>query len=440
MQEQQQLLKAMFLNAIDYNAWQQQRGERGQKLLAQKKQKVNKITLHNASSVSDAYLLEILDLKPRSAISSKDLVAGMQRIYALDYFEKVTADIREVESQRELHIDAKEKSWGPNYIEAGIGWEDDFSLDSDFSLDFAFTMDNINNNGGQWRTELGLGTDKSFSTELYLPIDPKQRFYHVSRYQFDKYGWQLPVNNSTRLNIEQSAHEIELGLGFRYQIEGIVEAGFKFEDGKLVIDDIISGDINYQNPGVYFFLGYDTLNSISFPSEGSRVTFKTIYRKEDVNDKFLQQPEKSFHSIELDVSWKAALSLGHHAFVGKASAAHINSGDNASVYFTELGGFLNLSGYNHRGLVGNKKLFTALVYQYDLARSLFAGAIMPLYLGASLEAGGVWRQGDAIRASDAVIASSIYIGSDTFLGPVALAFGFNDKDQQAVYFYLGKNF
>ena len=90
-------------------------------------------------------------------------------------------------------------------------------------------------------------------------------------------------------------------------------------------------------------------------------------------------------------------------------------------------------------MIGNKKAFGLIAYQYNLGRSLFGLRNFPIYAGASLEAGNVWPISESISVEEIIAAGSIYISTDSKLGPVALAYGFTEDDNSAIYFYLGKN-
>ena len=107
---------------------------------------------------------------------------------------------------------------------------------------------------------------------------------------------------------------------------------------------------------------------------------------------------------------------------------------------SELGGFLNLSGFHKNALVGPHKFFGAIMYQYDLGRDALGMTDFPLYLGTSLEAGNVWELSDQIAVNDLIYASSLYLGTDTDLGPAAFGIGLTDTGDKAFYLFIGKNF
>ena len=62
---------------------------------------------------------------------------------------------------------------------------------------------------------------------------------------------------------------------------------------------------------------------------------------------------------------------------------------------------------------------------------------MPLYIGASLEAGNVWQSRSDISMDSLLIHGSVYLGLDTFVGPVILAAGFGEGGNKSLYLSIG---
>ncbi len=133
------------------------------------------------------------------------------------------------------------------------------------------------------------------------------------------------------------------------------------------------------------------------------------------------------------------MSLGNHAIVGIASLATNDTEEQFSPHLSELGGFLNLSGYHKNSLVGSHKIFGAFVYQYDLGRDVLGMTDYPLYLGGSLEAGNVWQNKDNIDLKDLIYSGSLFFGTDTSMGPAALGFGWADDGEMTLFLFLGKS-
>ena len=144
-------------------------------------------------------------------------------------------------------------------------------------------------------------------------------------------------------------------------------------------------------------------------------------------------------AITYTLDWRGAIGIRGHTFVGIASFATIDNESDFSVHVTELGGFLNLSGYQEDALIGVHKVFAAVVYQYDLGREIPGGSGLPIYLGTSVEAGNVWGVEDRIKYNDLISSGSIYLGTDTSFGPAVLGMGFATSGEYSFFLSIGKN-
>lgn len=431
-------LQSMSVSAEEYAAYVEAKKAKGKQLMADVAHPIQEIVFDNQSKVSLNLLKETLDLKAGQAVTKDELNDALKRIYSLNKFERVDAEFVESEEGRVLTVTTRAKSWGPNYFQLGFNWEDDFSTESAISFDMAYTMTDLTFNGGEWRNEVKLGFEKLFATEFYQPLDRDQDFYSRARYQYDVHNWDLYDNNNRALIFDKKTHTVELGIGYNYVLQGFVELGLVAEKGVIVNDAWLIKDFDFKSYGAYLRAGYDSLDSISFPTSGNRITLNVYVRNEDFDD--LVDNNENEYSVQIEADWKGALSVGNHAFVGKASVATNNNDGFNTLHLSDLGGFLNLSGYHKDSLTGAHKLFGAFVYQYDLGRDALGMTDYPLYLGLSLEAGNVWFERDEVSLSDLIYASSLYIGTDTSMGPAALGFGITDMGDKSLYLFIGKAF
>jgi NTE family protein len=430
-------LAPLSIGKSDFLVYSATKAHRSQQWMSELPRPLVRIELDNRSKVSDTLIRETLGLSEGETVTKARLDAGIARVYALNKFERVYAEFEDGPDGRELTLTTQAKSWGPNYFQVGFNWEDDFQLDSAFTLDLAYTMTNLTDNGGEWRNELRLGYQKRVATEFYQPLDRDQQFYSRSRYQYDKRTWNWYDGNNLAFRLDKSTHSIEQGVGYNYLPQGLLELGLVGAKGVFSNDALLIRDLSFDSWGGYFKFGYDSLNSISFPTEGNRFSLSVYRRKEDYNNDGSEE-EDFFTSYEAD--WKGALSVGNHAFVGKVSLGTVEEEGEASLNLYELGGFLNLSGYHKDVLVGAHKLFGAFIYQYDLGRDALGMTQFPLYLGSSVEAGNLWFVRDDVALDDLIFSGSLYIGTDTDLGPAAIGVGLNDNGESAFYLFIGKNF
>ncbi len=435
------LLQKLSVSEEEYQAYQEQRAQKLDATIIDNSTDIFSIIVDNQSDVHINYIEHYMQIKPGEALTRETVNSAVDRIYSIDEFQKVDIDVLGDKDDDTLVISTESKSWGPNFLEFGLGWEEDVSDDSVFNLDFAYTMKNLTSYGAEWRTQLEIGFEQAFKTEFYAPITPARHLYSRSAYHYETEEWDIYYNNNQLLNLDKYANIIDQGFGWNFDQSGFLEIGGTAEQGKISNPTFVD-DIKYKSAGGYFLLGFDNLDSISFPTQGRRLTLEFYRRKENVSDdnnpSFFESEE--YYSNVYELNWKGALHIGTHSFVSKLSFGEVDSPNDDSVYTIRLGGFLNLSGYHKDALVGAKKGFGAVIYQWNLGRSVLNLKQLPLYLGISAEMGNAWN-GDAVQHfSDAILAGSIFIGSDTALGPALVAYGATDDGNHAVYFYLGKSF
>ncbi|OBT06680.1 patatin [Shewanella sp. UCD-FRSSP16_17] len=431
------MLAHLSISEDDYQAYQDKKRRAKLVFVNQVNRPSTKIVFDNNSKVSERLLREELGLKEGEVITKEELNAAIKRLYSLNKFERVDAEFEDTEEGRVLTVSTHAKSWGPNYFDVGFNWEDDFTLDSAITLSLAYTMGELTDNGGEWRNEMQLGFEKRISTEFYQPFSKDQDFYGRAIYEYEIKDWDFYDGNDRLYELKNSLNQFSMGVGYNYSHAGLIEIGAVGELGTLSNRAVSEIDLDYDSVGGYFLMTYDTLNSISFPTEGQRLTFKAAVRDEKYSGAVVNDSDQLAWQFEAD--WKGALNLGNHAIVGKAAITTVDVDRDFTIHVAELGGFLNLSGYHKGALAGPHKAFGALIYQYDLGRDVLLSDV-PLYLGASIEAGNVWLLKDDIDLDDLIYASSLYLGTDTSWGPAALGFGFTDTGEQAFYLFIGKNF
>ncbi len=116
--------------------------------------------------------------------------------------------------------------------------------------------------------------------------------------------------------------------------------------------------------------------------------------------------------------------------------------DNEQDDFTvEAGGFLNFSGYDRDALEGRHLgIVRGLYFKRLRGQSLNNFADVPVYLGASLEYGGVWSDRKDISSSNAILAGSLFLGVNSIIGPVFLGVGYADGGHTAMHLSIGRPF
>jgi NTE family protein len=122
------------------------------------------------------------------------------------------------------------------------------------------------------------------------------------------------------------------------------------------------------------------------------------------------------------------------------SGGKIGSNDIAAYDLFNLGGFLYLSGLQRQQLKTEEFVFGRLVYRTKLADIPFFEGI---YVGASAEVARlkpvipIW-QGEPVDGYLTVPAGAVYLGIDSPLGPLYVGLGYANRDNRAIYLFLGR--
>lgn len=403
------------------------------------------IKYDNQSNVKQDFIERHFNINVGDVVDKHQIEKAIQSVYALDRFDFVNAEFIDSEEGRTVVLTTKEKSWGPDYLLFGFYWQGDFSRHTQASVEFSYLLTDFTENGGTLKNELALGWETLVASELYEPLAEDNNVFSRYRLQYGehKYAENESAADGVRPELSDKSISGKVGVGYHYTDFGIAEIGAIAQVGHISFVDHPSPNVAYTSYGAYIQLGYDDLNSINFPTQGNKISLEFIARQDSFNETIsygdIEGVDKD-DNLQINFDWRGAVGVGSHTIVGIASASALLSDTDFSIRLTELGGFLNLSGFQKDELIGVHKVFGAAVYQYDLGTSG-----VPLYLGGSIEGGNVWGVNDSISTNDLITSGSLYLGTDTSFGPAvigvgyATSFGYSIDDQATVFFSLGRN-
>ncbi|MCL1064854.1 patatin-like phospholipase family protein [Shewanella benthica] len=415
-----------------------------QSLFTFQQQAVDKVSVINNTSTKTEKIVNTFAVKAGDSINARSLVDAIDRVYALNTFERVNVElVSTTDEGKELLVTTQKKRWGPNFFDIGFSWEEDFSDISDLKLDLLYSMHNIAETDGQLRFELSSGREKQLATEYRLPLDPLNHYYWKSRYQYSKEEQLYFWDNQRSLKTLTNSHNVSTSLGINVTNDMIIELGISAETGKVAGPSILDVEIDYETYSSFAIISYDTLDSYSFPSKGTRIYFKGGYNKDKLDQYTLPIIGDVFGDDALfnyEFSFKHALSIEQHTFINKIKLSGTDSDQVSLIHTHKLGGFLNLSGLHKDALVGSQLVYGSLVYQYRIDWQGFGGMAMPIYLGSSIEAGNVWQYKSERDLDDLIYAASIFVGVESEFGPAVLGFGVNDLHHKTFYLTIGKTF
>jgi NTE family protein len=388
------------------------------------------VRLDNKSRISDAVILSRISLQPGQPLDPAKMDADIGEVYGLDVFESVRYEVVQENGQSGVVLHAKEKTWGPNYLQFGLELTDDFQGDTSYNLGVLYTRTAINELNGELRLGLQLGQNNLLAAELYQPLDVGSKYFlnarvAAARYRFQNYrGDDL----SSEYNIRRLGIDLAAGRNFGTWGEGRIGYRAAYGNADVVVGDPALEGYDFLQGQLYVRLYEDKLDNVLFPTAGNKTVLELSTASKSLGS------DSSFNQGNLN--YVQAYSWGRNTVIG-ALRYNTTFNDNAPVESQyRLGGFLRLSGYAQNQLSGQHSgVATAAVY-----RNFSGLKILPAFIGASIEYGNVWQRKSDIDLGHGLLNGSVFVGSDTPIGPLYVGLGLGEDGHRTGFMFLGSPF
>lgn len=337
-------------------------------------------------------------------------------VYAQDTYARISWEPVERDGRLGLRLMPVDKPWGPTYVNVGLQLSDDFAGRNNYQLVGETLLTGLSQKGGELRALAKLGRVTELSADWFSPLDADRDFY--SRLYAGHQARNLPIApegaQSAEYRIRRDSVRASLGLqrSSRWNLEAGLGVALH-EASPLVGDDALPS-LDANSRSVWIRAGWDTLDSLSFPSSGARVGLGVEHFPAAFND----EADGGILRARGDVVWSAG---DHHLMLGGRATRTWGEPPGLAAFST-LGGFLNLSGEIEQGRAGPQLAYGRAVYYRRLGESggLFSN---PPYVGASLEAGNTWDDWDEASFDDLIGSGSVFVGIGSPFGPVLLGWG-----------------
>jgi NTE family protein len=389
------------------------------------------IKLDNQSRVSDKMILARLKIQTGQPLDVANLEKDISEIYGLELFENITYEIVEENSRTGLVLHVKERSWGPNYIQAGMELSGNEDGDSYYNFVLAYTRTAINRLNGEWRTILQVGKSPGIFSEIYQPLDANSRYFIHPKLLYIRKTVNIYLTGGDRLaDYRVTEYGIDIAAGREFGTWGESRIGIRRSrgDSEVAVGNPGFSDYDFDRGEVYLRLSADKLDDLNFPRDGFAGSVEYSSSQEDFG------ADSSFDQVIFDALY--ARSWGRNTLIGGVGFHTTLESDAPLQNLFQMGGLFNLSGYLQDELSGQHSGLMELIYM----RRINDFNLMPAYLGASLESGNVWQDEDDIGFDSLITAGSLFFGIDTFLGPVYIGYGLAEGGRNNFYFSLGQTF
>ena len=429
------------LSLSEYAEYNKQKNMRRARLSAHDSYFIDDIEIINNTNLPDKTLLAKLELKKDKIISNEELEQAVKRLQSEDIYGRINYSIKQKNNKNILVMDINEKSWGPGYLNFTLAFEDDFESRSDFSFGAQYVYTDLTDKGGEWLLEWKLGSWKNITTEFYFPIDYQQHFFTAFGAEtsneirrFDNFSYSNVDAELKNIDAKYNQTNAYVKMGWNIKPWAAFTLGYKGQTGSITVSAIDRKE-NYNLYGPYLDLTYDDLDSFFFPSYGSyfnsEIGYSNTVRRPDFGE------SESGETVYYNLSIIKPFTYDKHTVVFSIKTAGSDADNLLPIYAQDLGGLFNLSGYHRYELNGRYSALTSLVYRYRVIDNNFGAIKLPIYIGGSLEKGGVWDRTSAISWDSAITAGSVYVAVDSILGPVYLSYGQTSTGKSSFYLSLG---
>ncbi len=302
---------------------------------------------------------------------------------------------------------------------------------------------------------LEMGTDKLAEAEFYSPILFGQELFATAKATYSSEKRSIPYSDFDEPPLE-SAYDYfpitysqfigEVALGYQPTLWQELKLGTRYAKGDMQLTTFqFIGSSNFERLGAFVQYRLDTLDNYALPTRGAYLDIEYLVSHDESPEIFEsdftgQSQSDTVH--ELSLAARVATTYKRHTLVGSADYEVVQSKNNYIPLDPKaIGGFLNLSGIPRNSLIGQNKFFTSLVYRYRWFDNDFGMFEAPVYLGASLEHGGVWSD-TTLTLSQAPLynAASVFAGIDSPIGPIMFGYGRTESDLDAFYLIIGTSF
>lgn len=439
-------LASLSLSKEDYAAYQAQKKGRKQQLQRSDAVYLDKIQVVNHSKLSEKVIRDALGVIPGRFHHTDELEQGVRRLYALDAFERVSYRIEEQAGEQVLTVQTSEKGWGPGFVDLKFGLEDDFTNRSNYEIGAQFRQTNINMVGGEWLVEATFGSNKQLASEYYTPLMINQDVFWKLRGDYEKRRRRFLFDEGdpqydlfrplTGIDFDYTTWSLNTELGYNLKPWSELALGLQGLVGDIEARNL-DQRLKVDSHGPYARFSHDNLDNVFFPTRGTALELKVGYFQNRLK---VRGDRESVAGADYELEWLQPYPMGRHTLISKLALGGSSAEQPVPIFARSLGGLFNLSGYQRGQLSGRYSGFTGLLYHYRWYDNNFGAFRSPVYLGASIERGGVWNAGKEVSWESALTAGSVFIGVDTNWGPLYLAYGQGEQNKNSVYLYFGNLF
>jgi NTE family protein len=391
---------------------------------------IDRVRIVNRSRLADGVITATLGINSGEPLDIVRLEKDLEQLYGLELFESVYYDITGEPGHTELEVSARERSWGPNYLQFGVAIFEDFE-GPNFNLAAAYTRTAVNSLNGEWRTGFQVGQEPGVFTEFHQPLDRRLRKFIHAQASFIEEADNVYDSEGNKLSeLGVRRYGAGLAVGRELGTWGEIRAGAVRETGEIGVQvgDPEQPDTRFETGEVFLQLFLDELDNVNFPRSGGDLRIRITAGLEELGS------DQDYEQGYVDGSYAYTAGRLTGLLGGLFAVTRYSDAPYQRLY--RLGGFTRLSGLEENELQGQHAALLSCI----ITRQVLNTNLLSLNGGLSFEYGNVFQERDDMEFENGIAAGSIFLGIDTLIGPIYLAYGRAEGGRGNFYFVLGQSF
>jgi NTE family protein len=413
--------------ALDDGAWRAHLAQRRARHPAPRTVNAVRVDRSRLTHMSEQAVARRVSIQPGVAFDPAQLQADLNALYASGDFQSVNHHFEQDAGGRTLVIEPAEKEWGPNYLRAGVRLSTDLAGESDFTILLSHRWKWLNASGLEWRNDVSLGQVMALKSQLYQPLGSTNRWFLAPSLNLSQTRDNLIVDDQPVATYRIRQRSLGLDIGKHIDSATTVRAGL--ERGVTSADPSVAvPEFTSQENRIGLFkleLVRDRLDDWVFPAAGTYAFGAARIALPGLGaDSRYQRAEAGAESVWAFKQHRLNLGLRGGRIWGEQLPL---------LELFSLGGFMNMSGYQPRQLVGEGYAYARAIY----TRQSELLGLKNVYLGGSLEAGRIVHRFNGPQAGTQ-FSSAVFGAVDTGVGPFTLGVGMGEGGNHTFYLFFGK--
>ncbi len=367
-----------------------------------------------------------LRTQPGDTLDTAGLNKDVLRMYGDGFYERVDYQVLTSRERNILRLTPVEKEFGTNSLRFGFNLDTTVGDDASFNIRAANYRTWLNSLGAELLIGAQIGSEPGLFAEFYQPLEPRQRLFVEPTFSYGRRTTGVYQNNVRIAEYKRDEMEFGLFAGLNIGVLGQARIGWVERDIdasiRTGVPSLPSGDFN--SGGWAASLDFDQTNTQYFPTKGWRAR---------LNYFDFSQQDYSKLTADLQGTWSATPDI---ILTARVAGATSPLGTLPAYDAAALGGFLNLSGFARRQIIGDQMNFASLRVEHILGR-MPLGMRGDLRAGLSMETGEVDGRYTEQRLDGRLYSGSIYVGGETPLGPLYLGYGYAPEGSSNLVLFVG---